>query len=164
MFVTPDSHNGYTPDYWSSNDSKAGSSATGYYWSSVNGDSEDRKGGIALSGEIQRAMSINGSIPETLIETEYSLSGRAAYGNADGGSEMRTGSWHTKSSGVGSASVGSSSNPNGHGRLASNSGTQYSYASTVAERSDASDVRPNGWAKIKACPMVSQGIHFSVRR
>jgi hypothetical protein len=169
IFLTPDSHNGYTPDYWSSNDSTACSSATGYDWSSINGDNEKQTGGVALSREFQRAMSINGSIPETLIETEYLLTGRAANGNADGWSEVHTKSWHTRSSGVGSASVGSSSNANGqgHGKHASNSGTQHSYASTVAERSDDSDLRPNGWAKIKAykpsSPMVSQAIRLPKR-
>jgi DNA repair protein RAD7 len=145
LFVTPDSHNGYTPDYWSSADSTAGSSASGYDWTSVNGDNDKEDGGVALSNTFQRAMSFNGSVPETLIESEYTLSGHAANGNADGWSEVRTRSWHTGSSGVGSAS--------GHGNRTAetNSGTQHSYASTVAERSDAADVRPNGWAKIKGC-------------
>jgi hypothetical protein len=111
-------------------------------------------------------MSISGSVPETLIDSEFTFAGRGQGSTPNSGSDVYTRSWHTRSTGAGSASVESSSRPHGGPLAASNSGSQYSYASTVAERSDISDVRPNGWAKIKAYRppspaglIVSQDIH-----
>jgi hypothetical protein len=93
-------------------------------------------------------MSINGSISDTLIDTEFTLSGGGQNGNVDNSSDVYTRSWHTRSTGPGSATVGSSGHRNAS--ATSNIGTQRSYASTVAERSYASGIQPNGWAKIKA--------------
>jgi hypothetical protein len=112
-------------------------------------------GGVALSGEFCRAMSINGSVPETLIGSEYSCSVGSGngYPNEDGWSEVQTRSWHSGSIGASasaSANSGFDGNRYGHPSSTSRAGTQRTYASTIAERSDEAEVRPNGWAKIKA--------------
>jgi hypothetical protein len=80
-------------------------------------------------------MSINGSTTEeSLIGREYTPVGR---GNGGGRSQV-TSSWHTKS--TNGASISSKT-------AASQAGTEHSYASTVAERSE---FRPGGFAKIPA--------------
>jgi hypothetical protein len=98
-------------------------------------------------------MSISGSVPETLIGFEYScpVGSGNGYPNEDGWSEVQTRSWHSESIGA-SASTNSGFHGNGHGHYSSTShaGTQRTYTSSIAERSDEAEVRPNGWAKIKA--------------
>jgi hypothetical protein len=89
-------------------------------------------------------MSINGSVPETLIDSEFTLAGCGQGSTPNDRSDVCTKSWHTRSTGAGSASVESSSRPRASPLAASISGSQRSYTSTVTERSDASDVRPNG--------------------
>lgn len=107
-----------------------------------------------MSADFQKAMSMTGSADESLIETEYTYAAAAGHGkgNSDGGwSEQRTKSWHTKSNAAPSTSSGF--NPNAYRRPASSvTGSAHSFASSVAEYSDTSDVRPNGWAKIRAAP------------
>jgi DNA repair protein RAD7 len=108
-------------------------------------------GGIALSADFQKAMSMTGSADESLIDTEYSYTAALGKGNSDGWSEQRTKSWHTKSNAA--SSTNSGFNPNAYRRSTTSiAGTSHSFASSVAERSDTSEIRPNGWAKIRAAP------------
>ncbi|KAF1940690.1 hypothetical protein EJ02DRAFT_349496 [Clathrospora elynae] len=152
-FLPPEHSNGHFPEYFSSATSTTDSSSTygDDEWSSINGKdpesrSNDQNGGVALSEGFQRAMSINGSTDDTLAQFEY------AYppGRFNNGSEARTKSWHTQSNAAPSAS--SCFNPNAYGRPSATSvaSSSHSFRSSVAERSDASDIRPNGWAKIRA--------------
>jgi hypothetical protein len=104
-----------------------------------------------LSTNFQRAMSITGSADESLIGTEYSHPAGHGNANSDGWSEVRTKSWHTQSNAAPSASSGF--NPNAYRRSTNSvAGSSHSFASSVAERSDTSEIRPNGWAKIRAAP------------
>ncbi|CAA9960296.1 Stc1 domain containing protein [Pyrenophora teres f. maculata] len=166
-FITPDHSNGLIPEYFSSATSSTASAYADDDWRSVNEGSRRRKelednsarrpqrerledGGIALSTDFQRAMSVSGSADDSLIGTEYAY---PAGGNGDGDfSEPRTKSWHTKSIEVSSASSGF--NPNAYGRQSTPSiaGSSQSFASSVAERSDTTEIRSNGWAKIRAAP------------
>jgi hypothetical protein len=96
-------------------------------------------------------MSITGSADDSLIGTEYSHPVGHGNANSDGWSEVRTKSWHTQSNAAPSAS--SSFNPNAYRRSTKSvAGSSHSFASSVAERSDTSEIRPNGWAKIRAAP------------
>jgi hypothetical protein len=105
-----------------------------------------------LASYHRRAESADGSGRETLIDTGSSNSGPGVNDEPDQWSEVRAKSWHTNSARSASASANSGFNPNKYGRpsASSNSGTQRTYASSVAERSDESNIRPGGWAKIKA--------------
>jgi hypothetical protein len=121
----------------------------------VNGDAGGRldTGGVALSQDFQRSLSINGSISETLIESEYAYSavGNGNIGSAgDGWADVPVNSWHTKSTGT--ATTG---NQYGNRSATSRAGTQYTYESGVAERSDASGVRQSAWPKIPQGPTRS---------
>jgi DNA repair protein RAD7 len=119
-------------------------------WATVSGDdkSTDRdtyEGGIALSKKF-RAMSVNESTSEgDLIGAEYGYEGGRNYEHGDGWSEVQTKSWHTKSQGTASAS-----SSHGDPSSISRAGTARTYTSSVAERSSTSEVRSNGWAKIRA--------------
>jgi DNA repair protein RAD7 len=95
-------------------------------------------------------MSVSGYTDEALTELEYAHPpGRPD--NGDGWSEVRTKSWHTQSNAAPSASSGF--NPNAYRRSTSSAnGSSHTFASSVAERSDTSEIRPNGWAKIRAAP------------
>ncbi|KAF2830254.1 hypothetical protein CC86DRAFT_379695 [Ophiobolus disseminans] len=158
-FVTADhSTDGVIPDYWSSSSSTHGTSTAGD-WETINGDNDtNSEGGIALSHDFQHGMDLTGSVTDSLIGSEYSafpVRGSGAGANGGGGTRV-TGSWQTGSTGPASASTTRSAssgfNPNGYGRpsATSNAGTERSYRSSVAERSAAPEVRPNGWAKIRA--------------
>jgi hypothetical protein len=118
----------------------------------VNGDAGGR-GGVALSQDFQRSLSIHGSVDETLIESEYAYPA-VGHGNGssagDGWHDVRANSWHTKSTGT-----ATTANQYGNRSVMSRTGTQHTYASSVAERSDAGGVRPNGWAKIPLGPTRS---------
>ena len=97
-------------------------------------------------------MSVSGSANDSLIDTEYAYPA-GDNGHGDGHlSEPRTKSWHTNSIGVSSTSSGFNPNAYGRQRTPSVACSSKSFASSVAERSDASEIRPNGWAKIKAAP------------
>jgi len=106
-----------------------------------------------LSADFQRAVSISGSAGESLIGTEYAYPA-GNNGDGDGWSGVRTKSWHTKSIELSSASSGF--DPHAYGRRSTPSvtGSSHSFASSVAERSDSTETRPSGWAKIKAAPRV----------
>jgi DNA repair protein RAD7 len=96
-------------------------------------------------------MSIAGSADESLIGTEYSYPAGHGEGNTDGWSEVRTKSWHTQSNVAPSASSGF--DPNAYRRSATSvAESSHSFASSVAEQSDSSEIRHNGWAKIRAAP------------
>jgi hypothetical protein len=104
-----------------------------------------------LSDGFQRAMSINGSTDESLIETEYAFSARGDNSNGDAWSQVRTKSWHTQSNAAPSGSVSSGFNPSAYRHSATSvAGSSHSFASSVAERSVTSEIRSNGWAKIRA--------------
>lgn len=104
-----------------------------------------------MSAGFQKSMSLSGSASDSLIGTEYAYPA-GGNGDNDGWSDVRTKSWHTKSVDVSSASSGFDPNAYGRRPTPSVSGSSRSFASSVAERSDASEIRPNGWAKIKAAP------------
>ncbi|KAH3945487.1 hypothetical protein HBH53_146050 [Parastagonospora nodorum] len=143
-FVTPDTANGHTPDYWTSAPSDFESSG----WS-ANGDANALEdGGVPLSQDFQRGLSISGSTSGPLIETDSEVSYQGRNGINDGWSEARsghTGSWHTgtRSTAAGSGINSNGFNPNAYGRplATSNAGTQRSYPSSVAEHSEMSGSR-----------------------
>ncbi|KAF1829910.1 hypothetical protein BDW02DRAFT_592267 [Decorospora gaudefroyi] len=150
-FITPDHSNGNMPEYWSSATSTtASASVNGDEWSYANGKHRAERNGaghIALSEDFNRAISISSS---SLIDTDYAYP-PAKNGNGDAWGEARTKSWHTQSNGPPSAS--SSFNPNAYrSSPTSVTGSSRSFASSVAERSDTSEMRSNGWAKIPAAP------------
>ncbi|KAI1568401.1 Stc1 domain containing protein [Pyrenophora tritici-repentis] len=171
---TPDHSNGHAPEYFSSALSSTASNVDDG-WKSVNDGSRRRQeleangarrkglvdGGIALSTDFQRALSMSGSASDSLIDTEYAFpAGR----NGDGdSSEPRTKSWHTKSIEVLSASSGFDPNAYGRRTTPSVSGSSRSFASSVAERSDTTKIRPNGWAKIRAAPRASIANNISAQ-
>jgi hypothetical protein len=102
-------------------------------------------------------MRITGSVDENLIDSEYAQSttgsaqnvgGRNGSGIAE--SQVNSSSWHTKSTGPRSANSGFDPRRYGHPSTTSNTGTARSFTSSVAERSFVSEIRPHGWAKIKA--------------
>jgi DNA repair protein RAD7 len=98
-------------------------------------------------------MSINGSTDESLIQTEYAFPARSENSNGDGWSQVHTKSWHTQSNAAPSGSVSSGFNPSAYRRSTTSvAGSSRTFASSVAERSETSEIRPNGWAKIRAAP------------
>jgi DNA repair protein RAD7 len=122
-------------------------------WKSARGETrDDEEGGISLlAKDFKQAASISAS-NQTLIEVDDPYRCASKNGDADGWSDVQGKSWHTKSTGPTSTSANSHTCPS----TTSVTGTQRSYASSVAERSDVSDVRPNGWARIpRGPPMVS---------
>ncbi|KAF2029090.1 hypothetical protein EK21DRAFT_113312 [Setomelanomma holmii] len=139
---------GMQPEYWTTASTTAGTSTNGD-WASVNGEFEGDDGGIALSRQFQQT-SINGSITETLIESECANPIRGAGNNPHGDdwSEVQSRSWRTPSTDAASASAGTGRVGYGRPSATSNAGTERTYASTIAERSIVSNMRPNGWAKI----------------
>jgi hypothetical protein len=101
-----------------------------------------------LSEHFQRTLSINRSVPETLIDSEYAF---PAFGNGNGTGDRRSeNSWHT-----GTATTGANLNRYGNPSATSHTGTQHTYGSSVAERSEAGGVRPNGWPRIPLGPARS---------
>ncbi|EAT85278.2 hypothetical protein SNOG_07812 [Parastagonospora nodorum SN15] len=116
---------------------------------SANGDANALEdGGVPLSQDFQRGLSISGSTSGPLIETDSEVSYQGRNGINDGWSEARsghTGSWHTgtRSTAAGSGINSNGFNPNAYGRplATSNAGTQRSYPSSVAEHSEMSGSR-----------------------
>lgn len=108
-------------------------------------------------------MSLNGSITNTLIESEYDLSSQN--NDKDGWNTVESKSWRSKSTTAPSASSGFDANKYGkpQSRAASGSVTSSvrSFSSGYAERSDTTSYK-NGWAKIKAYVRVP-GILFVVQ-
>jgi len=98
-------------------------------------------------------VSISGSADKSLIGTEYAYPA-GGNGDSDGWSKVRTNSWHTNSIELSNASSGFDSHAYGRRSTPSVTGSSHSFASSVAERSDITDMRPSGWAKIKAAPRV----------
>ncbi|KAH7075967.1 Stc1 domain-containing protein [Paraphoma chrysanthemicola] len=139
-FITPDFSGGVAPDYWTTKDSMAGSSTDGD-WDSLVGKEKDDDG-IKLPRQLQ-AMSINGSVPETLIDTEDSFYGYGLNNNphGDGRSEAHSRSWYTSSAGT---TNGVDKKRNGTATAISNAGTERTLPSTYAERSVATSVGSNG--------------------
>ncbi|KAH8730370.1 Stc1 domain-containing protein [Phaeosphaeriaceae sp. PMI808] len=122
---------------------------THYYSSanSVDGSWTDESGGVTLPKQLQ-SMSISDSQSGILIGEEYPW----ATGQQSAGT--RTGSWHTGSSNAASSNNGFATNKTGKPSTAYDVGTERSYASSVAERSDGTDVPSNGWAKTPGGPAV----------
>lgn len=102
-----------------------------------------------MSNHFQRNMSLNnGSVSDSLIDSEYAYPTQVNNGN---GSDVQSSSWRTGSSTAHGGSASSGFNLNAYGRPArSNAGTERTYASSMVEWSETSEVRSNGWAKIKA--------------
>lgn len=104
-----------------------------------------------MSANFQQAMSLSGSTDESLINAEYAHPAGHGKNDNDSWSEVRTKSWHTQSNRA--PSTNSTFNPNAYRRSATSvAGSSHSFASSVAERSDTSEIRPNGWPKIRAAP------------
>ncbi|KAF2131205.1 hypothetical protein P153DRAFT_430422 [Dothidotthia symphoricarpi CBS 119687] len=154
-FITPDHSRGRIPEYWTSSSASTDDSfstagdndSETTYNDSIRDDLDG--GGISLSNHFRHTLSVSGSVPETLIETEYALPA------ADHSwSEVCTKSWHTKSV----TATSSGFNPNKYGNpnasaTASSSRSVHSFASSVAERSDSSErieTRASGFAKVRA--------------
>lgn len=110
-------------------------------------------GGIDLSEQFQQAMSVNGGVSDTLIDSEFSQK-PANEPRLDTWSEVAgTRSWHTGT--ATSSSARSNFDPSRYGKpsAGSVSGSVHSFNSSIAERSQTGDDRiemRNGFAKIKA--------------
>ena len=93
-------------------------------------------------------MSLNGSVDENLIDSEYAYPAGRKMNSSDGWSEV---SWHTQS--IGGTSTASTLAQKAHYRSrTSNTGSSRTYASSLAERSSTTEVHRNTWAKIPAAP------------
>ncbi|KAH7090178.1 Stc1 domain-containing protein [Paraphoma chrysanthemicola] len=130
-FITPDFSGGVAPEYWKNSGSMAGTSTNGDWDSFVGKEKDDDS--IQLPRQFQ-AMSVNGSVPETLIDTEDSVYGHRLNSNphGDGRSEAQSRSWCTESAGT---TNGASTNKNGTATAISKAGTERTLPSTYAERS-----------------------------
>ncbi|RAQ99979.1 dna repair protein rad7 [Stemphylium lycopersici] len=155
-FVTPDHSNGQYPEYFSAATTDTSSTYGNDDWNAVNSNHHPKRkaakdGGIALSANFQQAMSISGSTEESLIDAGHAYTAGRGKNDDDSWSEVHTKSWHTQSNRAPSAS--SAFNPNAYRRSATSvAGSSHSFASSVAERSTTSEIRPNGWSKIRAAP------------
>lgn len=155
-FVTPNHSNGTHPEYFSAAVGDKTSSYGEDDWKSVNENHGSKRkvtedGGIALSADFQRAISLLGSADENLINSEYAHPAGQGRSSNDGWSEVHTKSWHTQSSRA--TSTTSTLSPNPQPRSGTSiAGSARTFASSVAERSTTSGLRPNGWAKIPAAP------------
>lgn len=164
-FTTPDHSGGRIPEYFTSSTASTDDSfstiedddsATSY------GSRSDLNGGIALSNNFHRVMSISDDVEESLIETEYAFPPAPA---TDGGwSEIRAKSWHTKSA------IPSSSgfHPNKYGNPRASTGSvssrsMHSFASSQAERSEVLEIRASGFAKIRAVSHNIEEIHTELQ-
>ncbi|EUC43316.1 hypothetical protein COCMIDRAFT_38734 [Bipolaris oryzae ATCC 44560] len=145
-FVPPDHSNGQYPEYFAAATSDTSSSYDDDDWKTVNENhssnrSTAKDGGIKLSADFQRAMSLKGSADENLIDYEYAFPvGRERTGN-DGLSEVRTKSWHTQSSKAPTISSTSTINANSRSYVSAAS-SSHSVTSSVAERSSTSGLYP----------------------
>lgn len=111
-------------------------------------EEEQEEGGIPLSREMQ-AISVTGSIADDSMTHEY------AYGAQKAGQgewqEVRSGtSWKSPSRATLSASSRFNLKACEHPSAPSIAASAHTFSTGVADRSNAGDIRPNGWAKIKA--------------
>ena len=111
---------------------------------------DDENGGVPVPA--LAAMSINSS-----AESEYAPLAPGTSNHDLQWTQVSTKSWHTQS--IKPSSVTSRSNANHYGDTSATSvtGSSRSFISNVAERSDASGVRSNGWVKKSAIPLGTPG-------
>ncbi|KAJ4297578.1 UV-damaged DNA-binding protein rad7 [Kalmusia sp. IMI 367209] len=151
-FVHPDAGSGYYPSVFEASDT----SDTVTEWDDVKysgGLLDKNDGGVGLSEGFARKISISDSSSAgTLIEAEFDRGSRASGDN--GCNTVHARSWHTSSQKTHSASASSTGfNPNNYGNPAASrsiSGSQRSFNSSIAERSDALSMKGHSFAKIKA--------------
>jgi hypothetical protein len=126
-------------------------------WEDTESDNGSRprheSGGIDLSDHFKRTVSINGSVPDTLIDSEFSYTAVNEVNPGTWSEVAGTKSWHTGSATA--PSTGSGFDPNRYGNPTTRSvaSSQHSYSSSIVERSQSGTEQVemrNGFARIKA--------------
>lgn len=113
----------------------------------------NESGGVGLSEYFQRALSTNGAVCETLIDSEYSYQPVKASKAGTWSEVASTKSWHTGTATASSSGSGFDPNRYGNPGARSVSGSVHSFNSSVVERSQTGSDRVemrNGFARIKA--------------
>lgn len=145
-FVTPDHSDGNFPEYWSSATTSTDSSSGDNEWQSICDDAIDTNGNNQHSlTRSLGALSMTASIGDDQVSSKYAYAGVKGAGSEDAGSGK---SW--KSNEALSTLSGYNRSAYGHQSAKSMTGTARTFASSVAERSNASKVGGSGGVKLEA--------------
>ncbi|UPX16030.1 UV-damaged DNA-binding protein rad7 [Ascochyta rabiei] len=165
-FINTDSSSGVFPDYFTTASSIGDTASSSGDWEDTESTNGGRRkhegGGIDLSDHFQHAVSLNGEVSETLIDSEFSYN--PAKDSNSGTWSTGAGSWHTGSAAVLSTNSDFNRKRSGNPSTSSVPGSMRSFNSSIAERSQSSsepiEVR-NGFARVRAHKPVPQEDPFS---
>ncbi|KAF9698346.1 hypothetical protein EKO04_003645 [Ascochyta lentis] len=169
-FIKTDSSSGNLPDYFVSASSNRDTASSTGDWEDVESTNGGRRkhegGGIDLSNHFQNAVSLNGAISDTLIDSEFSYNPAkdSNPGTWSTGPGPGTNTWHTGSATASSTRSGFDRTRPGNPSASSVSGSVHSFNSSIAERSQSGSDQvetKNGFARVRAFKPVPQEDPFS---